>query len=98
ESLLGGEVRVAHLLRVASLPLAGLLEAELEERGAQALDLLAHGGPGVEGADGGAHGPRGRDGGEPRHAGADDQNLRRWRASGRRDLRGEEPAVALGRL
>ena len=42
---------LGELLRVAALALAALGQLDLEERRAEALDLLAHGGPDVERAD-----------------------------------------------
>ncbi len=82
---LGLDELLAHHLRVAALALAALLEGDLEEGAAQALDLLLGGGTRVEGAHLGAQGARGGDGGEASDARADDEHL-----GGRRDARGRD--------
>ena len=98
ERLLGREVRVAHLLGVAARALARLLELELDELRAQALDLLAHGRPRVERAHHRAQPPRRGDRGQARDARAEDQHLRRLHAPGRGHLPGEEAPEVVGRL
>ena len=93
QRLLGGEEGLAHLLGVAARALARLFELELEELGAQALDLLAHRRAACRTrARLRAQAPRGGDRGQPGDARADDQHLRRLHAPGRRDLPGEEAA------
>ena len=86
EGLLGRDVGLAHLLGVAALALARLVELELEELGAEALDLFLHRGPRVERLHDRAERARRGDGGEPRDARAHDEHLRGLHPSGRRHL------------
>ena len=98
QRLLGREERLAHLLRVAALALAALLEVQFDELRAEALDLLARRGARVEGADLGAEALRRRDGREPGDAGADDEHPGRGDLAGGRHLARDEAAEVLGGL
>ena len=93
EGHLGGDELGAHLLGVPASAAALLLDLDLEELGAHALDLLADFGAGVEPAHDGTEPSRGADGAEPGDAGADDEDLRRSDLAGRGHLAGEEPSV-----
>ncbi len=96
--LLGRQIGLAHLLGVAAHPLARLVELELDEGGAQALDLLAHRGARVERPHLRAERPGRRDRRQPGDARADDEHLRRLHPPGRRHLTGEEAPEVRGRL
>ena len=70
--------------------------AEVEERRAEALDLLLHGRPDVECRDDGAEPARGRDRLQPGDAGADDQRAHRRDRAGGGHQHGEEARHAVG--
>ena len=92
--LLAPLVLVGQLLRVAAL---GLLadDAEVEEAGAEALDLLAHHRPDVEAGHDRAEPARGRDRLKPRDPGAEHEHLRRRHGPGRRHQHRKEPGQPL---
>ena len=71
-------------------------DAGFDELGAQRLHLFAGGATNVIRLDHGAQAPRGGDGLQPRHAGADDQRLRRADGAGGRGQHGHELFEVVG--
>jgi hypothetical protein len=74
----------------------GSLDVELEEAGAEALDLLLHGRPHVEGGDDRAEPPRRRDRLQPGDAGAEDEDRARRDRPGRGRQHGHELRQVVG--
>ena len=98
EGHLSGDELGAHFLGVPALARTVLIELNLEELGAQALDLLFDRRPRIESAHDRSEPARCANGSQTRYAGADHEHLG-WRdLAGRRHLAGEETSVKARRF